>query len=66
MLIHYSFTTKLFLGLIFLFMLSSSSRTMLADIFNLLHSVRFSLHIHLSSWLPGFLCLVEGEDGVER
>jgi hypothetical protein len=62
---HYSFTAKLFLGLIFLFTLSSSSRTMLADTFNLLHSVLLSPHIHLSSWLPGFRCLVEGEDGVE-
>ena len=65
MLIHYSFTTKLFLGLIFLFMLSSPSRTVQGNVFNLLHSVPSSLHRHLSSWLPGFRCLVEGEDGVE-
>ena len=63
------FTTVLLRGcslvLIFLSMLSSSSRTELGDIFNLLHSMETSLHTHSSSWLPGLLCLVEGEDGVE-
>ena len=66
MLIHYSITTTLFLGLIFMFMLSSGSRTELGNIVDNLHCVVASLHSHLSiSRLPGFLCLVEGEDGVE-
>jgi len=43
----------------------SSSWTELGDIFNNIHSVAKSLLRHLSSWLPGLLCLVEGEDRVE-
>ena len=54
--------TKLFLGLIFLFMLSSSSRTELGDILSELDCVFISWHGHVPSWIPGFLCLVEGED----
>ena len=39
--------------------------TELGDIVDSLNCVVISLHSHLSSWLPGFLRLVEGEDGVE-
>ena len=41
------------------------SRTVLGDIVDNIHCEPISRHSHLSSWLPGFLCLVEGEDGVE-
>ena len=61
----YSITTTLFLGLIFLLMLSSSSRTELGNIVDHLHCVAISLHSHFSNRLPGFVCLVEVEDGVE-
>merc|ERR1711981_338448 len=50
---------------LFLFMLSSSSRTELGNIFDHLHSVGCPLHSHLSSWHPGFLHLVEGVDRVK-
>ena len=45
--------------------LSLPSRAMLGDIFSHLNRVERPGHSHLSSWLPGLLCLVEEEDGVE-
>ena len=46
-------------------LLSSFSWTKLGDIINGLNCVASSRLLHLSGGLPGFLSLVEGEDGVE-
>ena len=61
----YNVITTLVLRLKIMLMLSPSSRTELRNIFSELDCVVISRHSHLSSWLPGFLCLVEGEDGIE-
>ena len=61
----YILSTMVFLRLIFLFMLSSSLRAELGDTFNHLNCMTISRLSHFPGWLPGFLCLVEEEDGVE-
>ena len=50
----------------FMFMLSSSSRAILGDIISNLYCMAISWRCHLSSCLPGFLCVVKGKNGVEK
>ena len=64
----YDYENGNFYGIIplYVFFIIKALRTDQRDVLDHLHCVALSRLLHLSGGLPGFLCLVEVEDVVEK